>query len=80
MFERGIGPEAVERIVGDGEQIASYPDDTPFPSALILGFDEGQPVHLVVSRDAVTGLCYIVTVYRPEPEAWSVDFKTRRRT
>jgi len=78
MFHRGIPPEAVERIAAAGEVIASYPDDAPFPSALVLGFDDGRPVHVVVARDAGTALCHIVTVYRPDPELWGDDFKTRR--
>jgi hypothetical protein len=78
MFHRGIPPDVVERIVGDGEVIASYPDDTPYPSMLVLGFDDGQPIHVVVARDAGTGHCHIVTVYRPDPEMWGDAFKTRR--
>lgn len=80
MFHRGIAPEVVERIVERGEVIASYPEDKPFPSVLILGFEEGQPVHVVVARDADTRRCYIVTVYRPDPELWSDDFKQRRES
>jgi hypothetical protein len=58
--------------------IASYPDDAPYPSVLVLGFDHGRPVHVVVARDAGAALCHIVTVYRSDPELWSDDFKTRR--
>ena len=78
MFHRAISPDVVERVVADGEVIASYPDDAPFPSMLVLGFDDGRPVHVVVARDAGTALCHIVTVYRPDPELWGEDFKTRR--
>ena len=78
MFQRAIRPQAVERIVREGEVIASYPDDTPFPSTLVLGFEEGRPVHVVASRDSATGLCHVITVYRPEPDLWGSDFKTRR--
>lgn len=78
MFHRSISPDVVERIVGDGEVIASYPDDTPYPSTLLLGFDDGQPIHVVVAQDAAAALCHIVTVYRPDPELWGDDFKTRR--
>jgi hypothetical protein len=79
MFQRGITPEAVERIVREGDVIASYPDDKPFPSMLILGFDEGQPVHVVVAQDTDTGLCHVVTVYRPDRAVWTDDFRTRRQ-
>jgi len=70
----GVGGSA------DGGIIASYPDDTPFPSMVVLGFDEGRPVHVVVARDGGTALCHIVTVYRPDPDVWGDDFKTRRES
>jgi hypothetical protein len=50
MFQRGIAPNGVEDIIKEGEVIASYPNDAPFPSALVLGFDEGRPVHVVVTK------------------------------
>jgi hypothetical protein len=49
LFARDIPPDSVMRILGEGEVIASYPDDVPFPSALILGHDGGEPVHVVVA-------------------------------
>ena len=78
MFQRGIRPDAVEDVVAAGEVIASYPDDAPYPSVLVLGFDQGRPVHVVVAREAGTAFCHIVTVYRPDPELWGDEFKTRR--
>jgi hypothetical protein len=80
MFHRGISPGAVEHIIREGKVVASYPDDTPFPSVLLLGFDGGRPVHIVVAQDTGTLLCYVVTVYHPDPNVWSGDFKTRRQT
>jgi hypothetical protein len=79
MFQRGITPEVVEGIVREGDVIASYPDDTPFPSTLILGFGQGQPVHVVAARDPATRLCHVITVYRPDRDGWSDDFRTRRQ-
>jgi hypothetical protein len=35
--------------ISEGEGIALYPDDVPFPSALILGQEAGEPVHVVVA-------------------------------
>jgi len=78
MFERSVAPEAIVRIIREGEIIASYPDDRPFPSVLILGFQRREPLHLVVARDAASGTCFVVTVYRPDPALWSEHFKTRR--
>lgn len=58
--------------------IASYPDDRPFPSALILGYEQNEPIHLVVARDPASGICFVITVYRPDPALWDEDFRTRR--
>ena len=78
MFERSVAPDAVVRLISEGEIIATYPADLPFPSVLILGFERDEPLHLVVARDPVDGSCFVVTVYRPDTALWSEDFKTRR--
>ena len=77
MFLRGIAPDAVARVVADGEIIAEYPDDQPFPSSLVLGFDAGLAVHIVVARDENNGECHIITVYRPDPALWDETFRFR---
>lgn len=79
LFSRAILPDSVLRIIQEGEMIASYPDDTPFPSVLILGFEKRAPIHVVVAKKPGTGTCFVVTVYRPDPDLWSNDFKTRRQ-
>lgn len=79
MFERAIPPEVVDRIVLQGEVIASYPDDNPYPSVLVLGFEQNRPIHLVVAQHQETGTCYVVTVYVPEPGLWNESFKQRRK-
>jgi len=78
MFQRAVPPEVVRAVVVAGEAVASYPDDRPFPSVLLLGYHDGLPVHVVAARDPETAVCHVITVYRPDPAAWSDDFKTRR--
>jgi hypothetical protein len=39
MFQRRITEADVREILQVGEVIESYPDDTPYPSRLILGFE-----------------------------------------
>ncbi len=78
MFQRGIDPDAVIQVVTNGEVLADYPDDQPFPSALMLGFHGGRPIHAVVARDPAAGDCYLVTIYRPDPAIWDEAFKKRR--
>lgn len=77
MFQRGINPEAVARIVAKAEIIFASPDDQPFPSALLLGFYGKQAVHAVVAQSD-TGDCHLVTIYWPDPAIWDESFKRRR--
>ena len=77
MFQWRISPELIADLLQSGEVITSYPEDKPYPSVLLLGFAQLQPVHAVVARDFATGDCYLVTVYRPDPLLWGSDFKTR---
>ena len=77
MFERAIAPEAVGQILARGEIIADYPDDRPFPSALMLGFDRTRAIHVVVARDGASAECHVVTVYLPDAALWDATFKRR---
>jgi len=58
--------------------IADYPDDTPYPSRLILGLVEGQPIHVVVVNDKERGAAIVITAYLPQPEQWNPDYRTKR--
>jgi len=78
MFQRGIDPEAVARIVSDAEVVIEYPEDQPFPSALLLGYDGKQAIHAVIAREPATGNCHLVTIYWPDPAIWDESFKKRR--
>jgi len=80
MFQRGISPEVVGTLIQSGEIIASYPDDRPYPSYLMLGYHDGLPLHAVVAQDPAGRICQVVTVYRPDPELWDASFKTRKQT
>ena len=63
----------------NGEVIEDYPDDPRGPSCLVLlTADEGSPVHAVWAFDDGSGQSILVTMYRPEPNRWSDDFKQRR--
>ena len=75
MFERAITPDVIREDVTKGEIIANYPDDRPFPSALILGFDQARPIHIVAARNAATSECHVVTVTRPHPMGCDIQAK-----
>ena len=38
IFQRGLSPAAIAAVLQAGEVIAGYPEDTPYPSQLLLGF------------------------------------------
>jgi hypothetical protein len=44
MFERAISPAAVRMALENGEAIADYPADTPYPSMLIPSLCRGTAI------------------------------------
>ena len=78
MFERAISADDVIEVVERGEVIEDYPDDTPYPSRLVLGYPAGRPLHVVVADSAETDESIAITVYEPDPARW--DQRFRRRT
>ena len=62
----------VMRAIMTGEVIEDYPDDYPYPSALI----SGNGLHVVAGVG--DGRLWLITSYRPDPEQWEDDLKTRK--
>lgn len=79
IFERQIDMSVISSIIKSGTIIESYPDDAPFPSFLVLGFNNGNPLHVVVAHDKAADSCIVVTVYEPEPNLWSDSFNKRKK-
>ncbi len=79
MFERGITEADVRAILAAGETIEEYPDDTPYPSRLVLGWCLGRPLHLVVADDVEAHEIIVITVYDPDPRLWEAGLRRRRR-
>ena len=79
MFARRVSVSDVRRLVGAGETIEEYPDDTPYPSRLVLGWLGERPVHIVVADNAEAKELIVITVYEPEGSRWDGGFKRRRR-
>jgi hypothetical protein len=77
-FERGVTVADVRAVLATGERMEEYPDDTPYPSRLVLGWCESRPIHVVCSENAPAREVIVVTVYQPDPERWEPDFKRRR--
>jgi hypothetical protein len=78
MFRRSISRDDVKAVIREGKIIKEYPDDTPYPSFLTLGFVQGRPIHIVFAFDSQTETAIIVTAYIPDKYLWTDDFRNRR--
>ena len=79
MFERQIDVADVREILTNGESIESYPEDTPYPSRLVLGWCRGRPLHVVVADNAEERETIVITVYEPDLGQWEPGFRRRRQ-
>ena len=78
MFQRDIAEDIVEKTIKDGEVIEKYLDDKPYPSFLVLGFEDEnatKPVHVVFAKNVDQMI--VITVYRPDESKWTNNYKTR---
>lgn len=73
---RGISLIDVKTAIFNGYIIEQYPDDYPHPSALILGFSEDKPLHVLIGKNG--GYVWLITSYKPESTKWENDYKTRK--
>lgn len=74
--ERNITLDDIISCIMSGEIIEDYPNDYPHPSALIMGYKNGNPIHLVagIGNDKL----WIITAYLPDPNQWNHNFKIRK--
>ena len=77
MFQRRVDEKDVRSDLGTGEIIEVYPDDTPYPSRLILGWLGSRPLHVVAAENITDSETIVITVYEPEQGKWSPNFKRR---
>lgn len=78
MFSRQINDENVRYVIKKGEVIEDYPNDTPYPSKLILGWIGSRPLHIVVAENKDQEELIIITVYEPNLDKWETDFRRRK--
>jgi uncharacterized protein DUF4258 len=78
MFEREVSVKKVARALQAGEVIEDYSSEMPEPSRLVLGFQGKRPFHIVTSENPNINETTIITVYIPDPQKWTKDFRNRR--
>jgi uncharacterized protein (DUF4415 family) len=79
LAKRRISVRMILSGVAGGEVIEDYPNYHVGPAVLVLQTDDqGLPLHVVWGFEHnTTEPAVIVTAYRPDPRAWSSDFKRR---
>jgi hypothetical protein len=78
MFKRNISVKQVKYAILNGEEIRSYPDDKPYPSKLLLAYENELPLHIVIAQNSFENKIIVITAYHPESDIWMENFKTRR--
>jgi hypothetical protein len=78
MLRHRIRSPEVRAVLEHGERIEEYPEDTPLPSYLALGWVEGRVLHVVAAEDVASGESIVVTTYEPNLTEWESDYRTRR--
>ena len=77
MVVRDISRDDVKNCIINGEIIEEYPEDYPYPSALIFGRKlNGEIIHVVCGIDEKI---YFITAYEPTTEKFMEDLRTRRQ-
>ena len=78
MFLRGVSEDDVRHVLEPDEVLEDYPDDTPYPRRLILGWRAARPLHVVAAFNREENETIVITVYEPDPDLWETDFRRRR--
>lgn len=79
MRERSIDRKDVLTVADSGEIIEIYPNDTAYPSELILGWVDSKPIHVVLAYSVNGDRVAVLTAYEPDSDRWHTDWKRRRR-
>lgn len=79
MFLREIKEKEIMHVLIHGCIIENYEKDFPFPSVLISGITTNKrQLHVVIGVDKKLHRFYIITVYEPNPQKWTVKFTKRK--
>jgi hypothetical protein len=77
---RFISRQAILESNVSYEIIEAYPRDKYLPSYLVYSEWEGDIFHILFAVDSEGDNVRIITAYRPDPDEWEEDFRTRRRS
>ena len=72
---RFLTRDEILNAVESYEIVESYPQDKYLPSYLVLG---ASSFHVQFAVDVEGENVRVVTAYRPDPDEWEPDLKTRR--
>jgi hypothetical protein len=78
MAQRGITLKEIEEVLRNHRVIEEYPQETPYPEQLLVGWIGARALHIVVANDEQAGDAILVTVYDPDPNLWEEGFTKRR--
>ncbi|MBA3441463.1 MAG: DUF4258 domain-containing protein [Pyrinomonadaceae bacterium] len=77
--DRLITTSEVHRVFDHGEVIEDYPEDVRGHSCLLLGYGEDdRPIHVVCSPNEE--YLAVITVYLPDENEWTDDFRVRTKS
>jgi hypothetical protein len=77
---RFISRQAILSSVDSYVVIEDYPEDKYLPSYLVYARYKDQVFHIQIATDFDNEIITIVTAYRPTPDKWEEDLKTRRKS
>lgn len=76
---RYISRDEILEATDSYEIIESYPQDKYLPSYLVWAKSERGPFHVLFAADVGGNNVRIVTAYRPNPDEWESDLKSRKK-
>ena len=79
-FKRDIRLDEIREVLKHGEVIQERPKAQPFPKYTMLGWIRygSRPLHVVAADDEEEDVTYVLTVYEPDPNIWTDDFREKQ--
>ena len=79
MVQRDISFDEIKELSENLKIISEYPEDSPYPSCLSLGFTtSNRPIHIVFSVNKKDKIVFIISIYEPDENIWNAEFDRRK--